>query len=205
MAESRGLAHCASRPPRRPGPSLSDQQLGMAWHAASLLLGYPDAALLGQLEAVHRASHPLPDAVGGPLRATVVHLERAPLTQLQEEFVATFGSRRPSLSLARLQEAVDGRHPTAPLLAEAGDPVDHVSVVLEYAATVDRDFGGTVLRENRAGLGLLLAFLKAAESGWVGAVGSVLATLPPLDREQWGAIRRVTAERRLAEVAGLAG
>ena len=47
---------------RRP-VALTDDQLTVAWQAASLLLGYPDAELLNRLELVRRASLELPDHV----------------------------------------------------------------------------------------------------------------------------------------------
>ena len=149
---------------RRPAPAaaapLADEQLAIAWHAASLLLGRPGRDLFARLEPVHRASHQLPDEVGGPLRSTVVHLERAPLAQLEDEYAETFES----------------------CLRLAGFPVDDelsdLCAVLERAATDEPGRGGPLLLELREPLDDLYGSLQDAESGWAGAVAAVIATLP---------------------------
>ena len=126
----------------------------MAWHSAALLLGRPDEALIAQLESIHRASHLLPDEVGGPLRATVVHLERAPLPELRSEHAATFAAR----------------------VLPYGDPAPRLSELLEQAACHTAT-GKALLHELRVELDLLRDALLADESGWAGAVAAVTATL----------------------------
>ena len=152
---------------------LADEQLAIAWHSASLLLGYPEPALLAQLESLHRASHLLPDEVGGPLRSTVVHLERAPLPQLQEEYVATF-------DVVRERNLLIATVPPSPFAVPEGGTAGHLCLVLERAATTEPVLARTMLSGCRDGLERLRVTLQEVESGWAGAVQAVTASLPPL-------------------------
>ena len=79
---------------KHPRPTLPAKQLAVAWQSASLLLGYPEEELLGELEMIRAASHELPPAIGEPIRDVVVHLESRPLTESQAEYVETFDNRR---------------------------------------------------------------------------------------------------------------
>jgi nitrate reductase delta subunit len=78
------------RGPRR----LTPAQLSLAWQSASLLLDYPDRALVDRLGLVRQASYALPPPVGGPLRTVVASLEETPLATLEADYVETFDSRR---------------------------------------------------------------------------------------------------------------
>jgi nitrate reductase delta subunit len=137
---------------------LPDAHQAMAWHFAALLLHPPDETVISRLEPVHRASHLLPDEVGGPLRTTVVHLERAPLPQLQEEYAETFSGGGP-------------------------DQVAELCRVLEQAANAAPDQGRSMLAVQRPVLESLHRSLIGMESGWAGAVAAVTATFPPEDGE----------------------
>ncbi|HEX6877839.1 MAG TPA: nitrate reductase molybdenum cofactor assembly chaperone [Nocardioidaceae bacterium] len=205
---------------KHPRPSLPTEQLTIAWQSASLLLGYPDEALMERLDLVRRASHELPGAVGEPIRATVVHLESAPLEDLQAKYVETFdGTRRHNLFLTYFAHG-DTRKRGVALLrfkqtylrsgfvidadaAGAGELPDHLCVVLEYAATVDQDLGRGLLLDHRAGLELLRLSLEESRSGWAGAVTAVTETLPPLKGDEWEAVRRLAAEGPPEEEVGL--
>jgi nitrate reductase molybdenum cofactor assembly chaperone NarJ/NarW len=203
--------------------SLTPEQLTLAWHSASLLLGYPEERLLRSLETIHRVSHRLPDAVGGPLRSTVVHLETAPVGDLQAEYVDTFDTRlrrrlflshlahgdtpRRGLALHRLRQTYlrsgfdldyDSVH--------AGEPPDHLCVVLEYAANIDQTVGRHLLRDHRGCLESLRAALQVTHSGWTGALAAVCATLPPPGVPQTTPAQRTPATEaagwRMASPAG---
>ena len=137
---------------------LPDEHRAMVWHFASLLLSSPDEGLIKRLEPVHRASHLLPDEVGGPLRATVVHLEQVPLAQLQEEYAETFAA----------PEAATG----------STGPMARICAVLEEAATLEPGTARSLLADQQAVLRNLQVSLTAKESGWAGAVAAVTATLP---------------------------
>jgi nitrate reductase delta subunit len=199
---------------------LSPDQLTAAWQSASLLLGYPDESLIGQLELVRRAVTALPAVVGEPLRATVAHLESAPLGELQAEYVETFDTRRRHNLFLTYFAHGDTRKRGVALLRfkqtylrsgfvldadseHGGELPDHLCVVLEYAATVDRELGRRLLLDHRAGLELLRMSLQEARSGWAGAVAAVCGTLPPLGGDEWEAVRRLAAEGPPEEEVGL--
>jgi nitrate reductase molybdenum cofactor assembly chaperone NarJ/NarW len=199
----------------RRAPVLTDAQLTVAWQAASLLLGYPDEELLDRLELIRRAPLELPDHVGEPLRACVVRLEEASLGELEADYVDTFDTRRRhnlfltyfahgdtrkrGMALLRFKQAylASGFELTDTELP------DHLCVVLEYAATIDRERGRGLVLDHRAGLELLRLSLAEAGSRWTGAVEAVTATLPPLQGDEWEAVRRLAAEGPPEEEVGL--
>ena len=194
---------------------LTGAQLTVAWQSASLLLGYPDDELLERLDLIRRASRELPDRVGRPLRTCVAQLEGAPLGDLEAEYVETFDTRRRhnlfltyfahgdtrkrGMALLRFKQAylASGFELTDTELP------DHLCVVLEYAATIDRKRGRELVLDHRAGLELLRISLTEAASRWAGAVEAVTATLPPLQGDQWEAVRRLAAEGPPEEEVGL--
>ena len=205
---------------KHPRPSLPAEQLTIAWQSASLLLGYPDEALMERLDLVRRASHELPGAVGEPIRATVVHLEAKPLEDLQAEYVETFdGTRRHNLFLTYFAHGDTRKRGVAllrfkqtylrsgfvidPDAAGAGELPDHLCVVLEYAATVDQDLGRGLLLDHRAGLELLRLSLRDSGAVWAPLVEALAATLPPLRGDEWDAVRRLAAEGPPEEEVGL--
>src|SRR5215213_7498014 len=147
---------------RRSAQGLSAEQLTVAWQSASLLLGYPDEALLEHLELIRGASARLPEAVGEPLRATLAHVGSAPLESLQVEYVETFDTRRRHNLFLTYFAHGDTRKRGVALLRfkqtylrsgfvldadseHGGELPDHLCVVLEYAATVDADLGRRLL------------------------------------------------------------
>jgi nitrate reductase delta subunit len=205
---------------KRPGPALSERELALAWQSVSLLLNYPDEELVERLPLVRAASHELPAAVGEPLREVVVQLESTPLTELQQEYVETFDSRRRCNLFLTYFAHGDTRKRGVALLrfkqtylrsgfvldadAEGGGELpDHLCVVLEYAATVDQRLGYGLLLDHRAGLELLRLALTESGSRWAPAVIALSATLPPLRGDEWDAVRRLAAEGPPEEEVGL--
>jgi nitrate reductase molybdenum cofactor assembly chaperone NarJ/NarW len=194
---------------------LTGEQLTLAWQSASLLLGYPDQALVERLDLVRRASHQLPDRVGEPLRAAADRLGATPLTDLEADYVDTFDSRRRHNLFLTYFAHGDTRKRGMALLrfkqtylasgVELDDEElpDHLCVVLEYAATVDQDAGRQLILDHRAGLELLRLSLADAGSRWAGAVEAVTATLPPLQGDEVDAVRRLAAEGPPEEEVGL--
>ncbi len=199
----------------RSAAGLTDAQLTVAWQAASLLLGYPDEELRGRLELIRRASLELPEHVGAPLRACVAQLEEAPLTELEEDYVDTFDNRRRHTLFLTYFAHGDTRKRGMALLRfkqtylasgfelTPSELPDHLCVVLEYAATIDRERGRQLVLDHRAGLELLRLALAESGSRWAGAVEAVTATLPPLRGDEWQAIRRLAAEGPPEEEVGL--
>jgi nitrate reductase delta subunit len=199
----------------RRASGLPDGQLTVAWQSSSLLLGYPDEALLDRLALVERAAAALPPAVRDPLLATVAHLDSAPLEERQEEYVETFDTRRRHNLFLTYFAHGDTRKRGVALLRfkqtylrsgfvlDDSELPDHLCVVLEYAATVDHELGRGLLLDHRAGLELLRLSLDQVRSGWAGAVTAVTATLPPLAGDEWDAVRRLAAEGPPEEEVGL--
>ena len=80
---------------------------------------------------------------------------------------------------------------------------DHLCLVLEFAATIDREAGRKLILDHRAGLELLRIGLVETGSRWAGAVEAVTATLPPLRGDEVEAVRRLAAEGPPEEEVGL--
>ena len=81
---------------------------------------------------------------------------------------------------------------------------DHLCVVLEFAATIDRDLGRDLMLDHRAGLELLRLSLRDMGSRWVSLIDAITATLPPLRGDERDAVRRLAAEGPPEEEVGLA-
>jgi nitrate reductase molybdenum cofactor assembly chaperone NarJ/NarW len=204
-----------SRTRTRRRETLTDAQLTVAWQAASLLLGYPDEELREPLRLIRHASFELPEHVGRPLRECVVLLEEVALGELEADYVDTFDSRRRHNLFLTYFAHGDTRKRGMALLRfkqvylasgfELTDEElpDHLCVVLEYAATIDRERGRGLILDHRAGLELLRISLTDAGSRWAGAVEAVTATLPPLRGDEWDAVRRLAAEGPPEEEVGL--
>lgn len=205
---------------RRPG-GLSGEQTSWAWQAASLLLDYPDDRLPERLDLVGRVVDALPPLVAEPLEETRARLSGVPLVDLQADYVDTFDSRRRhnlfltyfahgdtrkrGLALLRFKQAYLASGAVLDDHGElaGGELPDHLCVVLEYAAVVDRERGRQLLLDHRAGLELLRIGLTDAGSRWAGAVRAVSATLPALGGDELSAVRRLAAEGPPAEEVGL--
>jgi nitrate reductase delta subunit len=205
---------------RHPGPSLSPAQLTVVWQSASLLLDYPEEALLELLGTIRSATAGLPSGVGASLCEIVAHLQSTPLPQLQADYVETFDTRRRcnlfltyfahgdtrkrGLALLRFKQTylrsgylldADGEH---------GELPDHLCVVLEYAATVDQRLGRGLMLDHRAGLELLRLSLHDSHSPYAAVLDAVTSTLPPLRGDERDAVRRLAAEGPPEEEVGLA-
>ena len=199
-----------------PRPTLAPEQLMLAWQSASLLMDYPDEALLEQLPMIRAASQRLPAAVGEPIRAFVVHLETTPLPQVQADYVETFDTRRRcnlfltyfahgdtrkrGMALLRFKQT----YLRSGFVLDDSELPDHLCVVLEYAATIDQRLGRGLMLDHRAGLELLRLSLRDMGSPWAPIVDSVTATLPPLRGDERDAVRRLAAEGPPEEEVGLA-
>jgi nitrate reductase delta subunit len=195
--------------------TLTDEQLTLAWQSASLLLDYPDASLADRLGLARRAAAALPAHVAEPLLTTVDALDGAPVADLAADYVETFDNRRRhNLFLTYFAHGDTRKRGVALLrfkqtyLAAGFDPSDdelpdHLCVVLEFAATIDREAGRRLMLDHRAGLELLRISLVESGSPWSGAVEAVAATLPPLRGDEREAVRRLAAEGPPEEEVGL--
>ena len=186
------------------------------WQSVSLLLDYPDEQLLARAELVRSASRALPDAIGDSIRDFLAHLGSTPLPELQADYVETFDNRRRcnlfltyfahgdtrkrGMALLRFQQT----YLRAGFELDDGELPDHLCVVLEFAATIDRDLGRDLMLDHRAGLELLRLSLRDMHSPWASLVDAVTATLPPLRGDERDAVRRLAAEGPPEEEVGLA-
>ena len=201
---------------RRAVAGLAPDQLTIVRQSVSLLLDYPDEALLARTALILSAAERLPDSVGGPIRAFLDHLRSTPLPQLQAEYVETFDNRRRCNLFLTYFAHGDTRKRGMALLRfkqtylragfelDDGELPDHLCVVLEFAATVDHELGRGLMLDHRAGLELLRLSLRDLGSPWAGLVDAVTATLPPLRGDERDAVRRLAAEGPPEEEVGLA-
>jgi nitrate reductase delta subunit len=201
---------------RRPKPALPPEQLTIVWQSVSLLLDYPDEGLLARVDLIRSASLGLPTAVGERIRTFLVHLESTPLPELQADYVETFDSRRRCNLFLTYSAHGDTRKRGMALLRfkqaylrsgfelDDSELPDHLCVVLEFAATIDRDLGRDLMLDHRAGLELLRLSLQDMGSPWAGLVDAVTSTLPPLRGDERDAVRRLAAEGPPEEEVGLA-
>lgn len=205
---------------RHPEPSRPDAQLQVTWQAASVLLGYPDERLLGDLATLRSAVSTLPAELASPLEAVIDHLEDTPLPQLQVAYVDTFDTRRRCNLYLTYFTHGDTRKRGLALLrfkqtylrsgfvldadpAQGEELPDHLCVVLEYAATVDRRLGWRLLLDHRASVELLRLSLRDSGSPWVGALEALCATLPRVKGPEQDLVRRLAADGPPAEEVGL--
>jgi len=198
---------------------LAPRDVAVVRQVAGLALGYPDDELLARLPVLRAAVATLPAAAGDSLAGLLDHLARTPPDVLTADYVATFDhSRRHALHLTYFTHG-DTRKRGVALLrikqlyrragfvlddsgADAELP-DHLSVVLEFAATVDPRAGERLLQEHRAGLELLGLALADAGSPYAAATAAVSATLPPLRGSVREAVARLAAEGPPGEEVGL--
>ena len=201
---------------RRPKPGLPPEQLTIVWQSVSLLLDYPDEEVLARAELVRSASQELPRAIGNSIREFLAHLGSTPLPELQADYVETFDNRRRCNLFLTYFAHGDTRKRGMALLRfkqtylQAGFELDdaelpdHLCVVLEFAATIDRVLGRDLMLDHRAGLELLRLSLRDMRSPWASLIDAVTATLPPLRGDERDAVRRLAAEGPPEEEVGLA-
>jgi len=205
---------------RHSAPAFPDATLVAAWQSASLLLDYPDETLVDRFDLLYRAIAELPPEIGGPLARFVAHVAGTDLDRLQQEYVETFDERRRCNLYLTYFAHGDTRKRGVALLrfkqtylasgvridesaAAGGELPDHLCVVLEFAATADREAGWELLLDHRAGLEVLRLSLRDLGSPWADVVEAVCRTLPPLHGDEVEAIRRLAAEGPPEEEVGL--
>jgi nitrate reductase delta subunit len=180
-------------------PAVSEAEQVIALQAASLLLGYPDAALYAELPLLREAAGGLPAGPAEALLAMVAHLEGVSTHEAEQAYVDVFDLRRRCCLYLTYYAFGDTRKRGMALLKfthtykSAGRPLvsdelpDHLSVVCEFAASVDLAAGLGLLAENRAGLELIRLALSDIGSPYVHALDLVRAVLPdpaPRDLER---------------------
>ena len=199
-----------------PRPALGAHELRLAWQSTSLLLGYPDEALLARVPLMAAAAARLPTSVADPLAAFLHHLRSTPLPELATAYVETFDHQRRCCPYLTYVQHGDTRRRGVALLRfktayrAAGMQLtdeelpDHLAVVLEFGATVDLGSAWQLLLDHRAGVELLRLALTDAGSPWSHVAQAVCATLPPLHGDDRDAVLRLAAEGPPGEEVGLA-
>lgn len=179
------------RGPRKAArPAGDDTATATALRAASLLLGYPDDALVAAVPALVAAAGRVPPGGAQPLRRLAGHIAATPLERLQADYTDTFDLRRRcclyltyfshgdtrqrGMALLRFSHA----YRTAGAEFLGGELPDHLAVVCEFAATTDLALGLRLLNENRAAVELVRTALAEQRSPWADALDLVRSVLP---------------------------
>ncbi|AYF78073.1 nitrate reductase molybdenum cofactor assembly chaperone [Nocardia yunnanensis] len=195
-------------------PGLSEAQRSTAWQVQSLLLGYPDEALLDSLPLLARAVSALPEAVAAPLQRVLDYLETTRPLTVATRYVDTFDhrkrfspyltwffcgdTRRRGMALLKIKQV----YLAAGLVPGDDELPDHLAVALEFASAHPEP-GRRLLEEHRAGIEVIRMALRDADSPWAGVLESVSATLRPLHGEERAAVVRLIAAGPPEEGVGL--
>ncbi|MEV0466547.1 nitrate reductase molybdenum cofactor assembly chaperone [Nocardia tengchongensis] len=193
---------------------LEDTQRAAAWQVQSLLLGYPDEALLDSLPMLARAVSALPEAVGAPLQRVLSYLETTLPLAAATDYVDTFDhrkrfspyltwflygdTRKRGMALLRFKQVYRAEG----LVLGDEELSDHLAVVLEFASAHPVP-GQQLLVEHRAGIEVMRMALRESASPWTGVLDSVSATLPVLHGTEREAVAKLIAAGPPGEDVGL--
>ncbi|HXM57682.1 MAG TPA: nitrate reductase molybdenum cofactor assembly chaperone [Candidatus Dormibacteraeota bacterium] len=181
----------------------------------SVLLQYPDEALVEALPAIADAIAALPSPWRRPLTRFHGHLAATPPVALRQAYVETFDlQRRASLYLTYFTHgdtrrrgmallALKRRYAAAGLVLAAGELPDYLPLMLEFAALAPSGAGEPVLADHRAGLELLRLALRERGSPYADVLDAVCAGLPSPAREELETVRRLAVEGPPTEQVGL--
>lgn len=202
---------------RRTRPAMEAQQQAAVWQCVSLLLEYPEPALMERLDLLAEVAAELPPAAGEPIGALVAEMKGRALRDLQVEYVDTFDvtrkcslhltyftdgdTRKRGVSLVQFKQAY--RRAGVHLSDEQSELPDHLCILLEFGAGHDPDTAWRLLNDHRVGIELLHRALERRTSPWRRATGALRATLPALGGDDEDALRRLIAEGPPSEQVGL--
>ncbi|WP_054815039.1 nitrate reductase molybdenum cofactor assembly chaperone [Nocardia arizonensis] len=202
---------------RRPEPEVrvEERDRRLVWRLAAIALDYPAAETLAMLDDLSAAAAHLPDHLRTGLEELLAHLRRTPPIDLAAAYVETFDLRRRAslhltfyaygdtrkrgMALLRFKHAY--RHAGVEL--DDRELPDHLPVLLEFAATVDPVGGERLLGEHLPVIELLRLALADTGSPYAGALGAVVATLPPLTTADRRRIAELAAQGPPEEEVGL--
>lgn len=207
----RWLRHRSSR------PELSPREQADAWQSVSLLLGYPGPELRDLLPTLSQVADTLPERVAEPLDTFLGHAGSTDWQQLQTQYVDTFDvtrkcclhltyflhgdTRNRGAALIQFKQAY--RKAGVVLSDERTELPDHLSVLLEFGATVDPGSAWTLLNHHRVGIELLSQALLRRSSPWVDVVQALRATLPKLNGDDNVALATLIAQGPPTEEVGI--
>ncbi|WP_442971876.1 nitrate reductase molybdenum cofactor assembly chaperone [Rhodococcus sp. WMMA185] len=187
----------------------------LVWHAAALLLAYPDGDQEKRLEIVADILGHLPPEAATLLGETHRFLEETEIYSAAAQYVETFDLRRRTTLYLTYWTAGDTRNRGREILAfadvyrssgaepPADELADHLAVVLDFAAIVDAVAGEALLRRYRAPLELLHSALAESRSAYAGVLAAVCSTLPTATAKDVARARHLAAEGPPAEAVGL--
>ena len=182
----------------------------------SVLLRYPDAALVEARDEVREAIDALPEtAAKRSLAAFGRYLDAADAGALARAYVETFDlhrrtslyltyyvhgdTRKRGMALLRLKRL----YAAAGLEPATGELPDYLPLMLEFAALAPDGLGETLLREHRPSLELLRRGLDEAESPYAHLLDALTAGLPRLSALERERIRKLAADGPPSEQVGL--
>ncbi|MBJ8348799.1 nitrate reductase molybdenum cofactor assembly chaperone [Antrihabitans sp. YC2-6] len=187
----------------------------LVWRIAALLLDYPTEQTMTMLNQLQTAAITLPQHTGRPLLSFIEHAQRTSWFTLTKSYVDTFDMKRRSclhltyyaygdtrkrgMALLRFKHA----YKTAGVTLGDHELPDHLSVVLEFAATIDPVAGERLLGEHVPVLELLRLSLHDSESPYAGVLDAVCATLPPITTADRRKITELAAQGPPDEEVGL--
>ncbi|GAA4958919.1 nitrate reductase molybdenum cofactor assembly chaperone [Actinoplanes utahensis] len=183
----------------------------VAARAASLLLRYPDDAMLAAVPLIIDALGELPVAVAGELRPVAAHRSATPAGTLRADYVDTFDFRRRSAMHLTYYTCGDTRRRGEALAGFAaefkaagyevvdGEIPDHLPAVLDLAAVSEA--GWRLLVSHRIGLDMLAESLN--RSIYRHAVEAVRAMLPAPTADDLSAVATLARTGPPAEQVGL--
>jgi nitrate reductase delta subunit len=179
----------------------------------SVLLRYPDAALVDARDEIREAIEALPD--NRPLAEFGRYLDGADGGELARAYVETFDlhrrtslyltyyvhgdTRKRGMALLRLKRL----YAAAGLEPATGELPDYLPLMLEFAALAPDDLGETLLREHRPSLELLRRGLDEAGSPYAHLLGALTSGLPRLSALERERIRKLAVDGPPSEQVGL--
>lgn len=200
---------------KRLAKKLSGDEQALTHRIVALLLEYPDDDLLAQLPELREATRRLPARLGEPLQRLIDFLLSLSPQEVGAHYVSTFDHKRRccpyltyyahgdtrnrGVALVKFKQA----YRAAGMEIAADELPDHLSVVLEFAATADRAVGMQLLLEHRAGVEVLRLALTDAGSPYADALVAVSRTMPALEGDDREAVAQLAAEGPPAEEVGL--
>ncbi|MFI9815928.1 nitrate reductase molybdenum cofactor assembly chaperone [Saccharothrix variisporea] len=190
----------------------SERDTRLVWRIAALLIDYPTEAVLSMLPDLRAAAASVPSPA---LVSFIDHALALPGGTLAQHYVETFDLRRRNCLHLSYYAYGDTRKRGMALLrfkhayraagVELGEHElpDHLSVVLEFAATTDPDAGRRLLVEHRPVLELIRLSLEDSGSPYLPVLDAVCGTLPALNAADRRKVAALAAEGPPEEDVGL--
>lgn len=170
---------------------MSRRDVDVVRKLASMLLPYPTQETVDQLPTFTTVASTLPDHLGGPVLRFLDYLAVTKLSDLQQQYVASFDmkrkcclylsyylngdTRRRGMALVGFKEV----YRSAGLELETEELPDYLPVVLEFAVAGDPQAAEELLMAHRRGLTVLRMALSDLASPYVDLIDAVERTLPP--------------------------